>query len=154
MNKKKVGIFTFTCDEGCSICLSDILGKYLFKWLEVMDLAYFLAIKDPQPVKDFDIVLVEGVISTFKEKEELEKLRAETKVLIAMGSCAVTGQPSGQRNLFGEKEQAEIKDHLDKYGFMPKVLVAKDIVQVDDQVLGCPIDEDKFVEVFEKHLYS
>lgn len=152
--KKRVGIFSLTCDEGCSIYLTEIFNKKLFEWLEKMELVYFLPIKDKAEIKDLDICLVEGVVTSQKDKEMLELIRNNTKALIAMGTCAVTTIPSGQRNNFNEDQLGRIKGHLEKYNFLPKALALKDVVKVDDQILGCPIIEPKFIEVFEKYLNS
>ena len=149
--KKRVGIFSFTCDEGCSIYFIQIFNKKLIEWLEKIELTYFLSVKDKVEIKDFDIVLIEGVASTKKEKKEIKKLRANTKILIAMGTCAMTAYPSGQRNKFNEAQLAEIKDDL-KRGYLKKCLSIKDIVKVDDEIPGWPISEQRFIETFEKYL--
>ena len=151
-NKKRVGIFSLTCDEGCSILLTEIFNQKLNPWLEKMELVYFLSIKDKVEIKDLDIALVEGVVTSEHDKEDIEKIRANTKILIAMGTCAITALPSGQRNNFNISQLKEIEAHLEKYKFLPKALALKDVVKVDDSISGCPIDEEKFVEVFEKHL--
>lgn len=153
-NKKRVGIFSFTCDEGCSIFLIEIFNKKLISWLEKIELSYFLSVRDKTEIQDLDIVLVEGVISTAKDKEEIEKIRQNSKILIAMGSCAVTGLPSGQRNNFNQEKIDEIKDDLANFNFLPRCLSIKEAVQIDDEILGCPIDEDKFIKVFEKYIYA
>src|SRR3989339_779526 len=103
--KKKVGKFSFTCDEGGRILLVEIFNK---------------------------------------------KIRENSKTLIAMGACAMTGQPSGQRNLFSADQLAEAKDTLNSFPFLPKALSIKEAVKVDDEIIGCPINEGKFIEVFEK----
>jgi coenzyme F420-reducing hydrogenase gamma subunit len=153
-SKKKVGIFSFTCDEGCSIYLIEIFNQKLLKWLESMELDYFLSVKDHKELAEMDIALIEGVISTEKDKEAIEKIRAKTKILIAMGTCAITALPSGQRNKFDEEQVSKIKDDLERWHFLPKALALKDAVTVDDEIAGCPIDKDKLIEVFEKHLYA
>lgn len=150
--KKRVGVFSLTCDEGCSIYLTEIFNKKLLEWLEKVEWVYFLSIKDKTEIKDLDVALVEGVVTSQKDKDELEKIRANSKIVIAMGTCAVTTIPSGQRNRFNAKQLAEIKDHMEEYHFLPKALALKDVVKVDDQIMGCPIDEKKFVEVFEKYI--
>lgn len=151
-NKKRVGIFSLTCDEGCSILLIEIFNKKLFEWLEKIELAYFLSVRDHKEIKDFDIILIEGVVSTAKDKEEIEKIRGNTKILIAMGNCAITVLPSGQRNNFNDEQMDEIKDDLDKFNFLPKCLSIKQVVKVDDEIIGCPINEKKFIEIFEKYI--
>ncbi len=152
-HKKKVGIFSLTCDEGCSIYLVEIFNKKLLTWLDKVELKYFLSIKDKTKIRDLDIALVEGVVSSQKDKEELLKIRENSKILIALGSCAVTTQPSGQRNNFNPEKQKAIQKDLEKFDYLPKCLSLKELVKVDDQVLGCPINEQKFIEVFEKYLY-
>jgi coenzyme F420-reducing hydrogenase gamma subunit len=150
--KKKVGIFSFTCDEGCSIFLIEIFNKKLLTWLEKMELSYFLSVRDHREIDKFDIILVEGVIATENDVHKIKKLRAAADILIAMGSCAVNGQPSAQRNNFNAEQIAEIRDRLAADHYLPKILTLKEVVKVDDQILGCPINERKFIEVFEKYL--
>lgn len=151
-NKKKVGIFTFTCDEGCSIYLIEIFNKKLVGWLEKMELSYFLSMKDRRDVKDFDIVLVEGAITTERDLKEIKELRKKTKILIGMGNCTITGMPTCQRNYFNEAQLGEIKKDLDKFKFLPKCQPVKEVVKMDDEIPGCPISEEAFIKVFEKYL--
>ena len=150
--KKQVGIFSLTCDEGCSIYLIEIFNKKLFNWLEKMDLVYFLTLRDEKEIKNLDIALVEGVVTSAKDKEYIEKIRSNSKILIAMGACAINAIPSGQRNNFNKEQLEEIKDHLEKYKFLPRALSIKEVVKVDNEITGCPIVENKFVKVFEKYL--
>lgn len=150
--KKRVGIFSLTCDEGCSIMLAEIFNKKLVSWLPKIELAYFLSIKNHADYEYLDIALVEGVVTSEKDKETIQKIRSKSKILIAMGSCAMTALPSGQRNTFTPDQMEEIKEHMEKYHFLPKALSLKEVVNVDDEIAGCPIEEEKFVEVFEKYL--
>jgi sulfhydrogenase subunit delta len=152
MEKKKIGIFSLTCDEGCTIYMIEIFNKKLIGWLEKMEIKYFMSIKERVEIKDFDICLVEGIVTTERDKADIEKIRANTKILIAMGTCAMTAQPSGMRNNFNDVQFENIKERLVKFKFLPRAHAIKDIVKVDDSIVGCPIDENKFIEVFERHL--
>jgi len=152
ISKKRVGIFSFTCDEGCSILLVEIFNRKLLEWLKKIELVYFLSVRDKTDIKDLDIALVEGVISTEKDKKEIKEIRKNSKVIIAMGSCAVIGQPSGQRNNFNQEQLDEIKDDLKKFNFLPRCLSIKEVVKVDDEITGCPMNEQRFIEVFEKYI--
>ena len=73
--KKKVGIFSLACDEGCSIYLIEIFNNKLLGWLEKMELVYFLSIKDKTEIKDIDIALVEGVVTTEEDMKEIKKIK-------------------------------------------------------------------------------
>ncbi len=150
--KKKVCIFSFTCDEGCSIFLIEIFNKKLIGWLKKIELAYFLSIKDHIDVNDIDIAIVEGSITTEKDEVAIKKIRKNSKILIGMGSCSITGMPSCQRNLLSKKQLKEIEGDLKKFKFLPKCLAIKEVVKLDDEVPGCPMDEKKFIDTFEKYI--
>ena len=150
--KKKVGIFSFTCDEGCSIYLTEIFNTKLMEWLEKMELKHFLSIKDKNEEGEFDIALVEGSITTEKDKKRIEEVRKKSEILIGMGNCAITGMPSCQRNNFNEEKTEQIQDDLEKFNFLPKCLSVKEAVGLDDEVPGCPMNKDKFIETLEKYL--
>ena len=150
--KKKVGVFTFTCDEGCSIYMIEIFNKKLLEWLEKMDLEYFLSMKDRRDATEFDIAIVEGAITTERDLHEIKKVREMSKILIGMGNCTITGMPTCQRNNFTPEQTEAIKDDLEKFDFLEKCLPVKEVVHMDDEVPGCPMDEKKFIEVLEKYL--
>jgi coenzyme F420-reducing hydrogenase gamma subunit len=151
-SKKKVGIFSFTCDEGCSIYLIEIFNKKLLEWLKKIELVYFLSVKDHTDIKDIDIAVVEGSITSEEDEKKIKNLRKNCKILIGMGNCTITGLPSCQRNSFDEKQLAEIKDEMEKFKFLPKCLAVKQVVKLDAEVPGCPMDEKKFIEIFEKYI--
>jgi len=150
--KKRVGIFSLTCDEGCSIYLTEIFNQKLLGWLERADLVYFLSVKNKTDFSGLDIALVEGVVTSQKDKEELEKIRSNARVLIAMGTCAMSALPSGQRNTFTPEQKEEIREHTETYGFLPRALALKEVVKVDDEIPGCPISEEIFIKTFERYL--
>lgn len=150
--KKRVGFFSFTCDEGCSIYVTEIFNNKLIEWLEKMELKYFLSVKEATPIGDYDIAIIEGVINSESELLELKKIRERSKILIVMGTCGMNGQPSAQRNLFNEDQHNNVEDEVRKNKLLEKVLLPKDVVKVDDEIAGCPVLEEKFVEVFEKYL--
>lgn len=152
MAKKRVGIFSLTCDEGCSIMLTEIFNTKLEGWLKKMDLIYFLSLKDASDYQKLDIALVEGVVTSQKDSTEIKKIRKNSKTLIAMGACAMTALPSGLRNNFNAQQKKAIAPHLKKYKFLPKALALKDVVKVDAEVSGCPIIENQLIQVFEKAL--
>jgi len=151
MNKKlRVGIFSFTGDEGCVITLTEILNDYLLKWQELVDIVYCRQLRNINDDTNLDIALVEGAIATEKELNRIKDIRANSKKVIAIGNCAIIGSPSNQRNNFPTNFQKEIQPMLDKWKHLPKVLSAKEVIAVDGEVHGCPMDEKLFVETFEK----
>ncbi len=57
--------------------------------------------------KDFpevDITLVEGAVANDEHLEQIRTIRQRTKVLVSFGDCAVTGNVTAMRNMFGVEE--------------------------------------------------
>ncbi|MCS7106133.1 MAG: hypothetical protein NZ942_02365 [Candidatus Aenigmarchaeota archaeon] len=153
MKKKvNVGVFSFTCDEGCSITFLEILNKKFFEWKDFIEFKHFRLIQSKSEVKNLDIAFVEGAISTKEEIKKIKKIRKVSKKLILIGSCAISGSPSNLRNFFDKERKKEIQPILKKFGHEKKVLAVKDVVKADKEIPGCPIDENKFIEVMEKTL--
>jgi len=150
--KLKVGLFSFTSDEGCSMIFLELMNNHFFDWEKIIDFKYFKLLKSKNELKDLDVAFVEGAISTFKEEKKLKEVRKKSKRLVAIGSCAVDGSPSNQRNFFSDDKKEEIELVLDEFGHRDKVSALNEIVKVDDNVSGCPMDENKFLEVLNKYL--
>jgi sulfhydrogenase subunit delta len=150
--KLKVGLFSFTSDEGCSMIFLELMNNHFSDWEKMIDFRYFKLLKEKNDLSDLDVAFVEGAISTFKEEEKLKEIRKVSKNLVAIGSCAVNGSPSNQRNFFSDDTKNEIRFVLENFGHRDKVSALNEIVTVDDNVPGCPMDEDKFLEVLNKYL--
>lgn len=150
--KLKVGLFSFTSDEGCSMIFIELMNNHFSEWEKLLDFKYFKLLKAKNELKNLDVSFVEGAISTFKEEEKLKEIRKNSKRLVAIGSCAVNGSPSNQRNFFSEYTKQEIKMVLDDFGHRDKVSALNEIVKVDENVPDCPMDENNFLEVLNKYI--
>jgi len=146
--KLKVGWVTFTCSEDSTIVFTELLNDHFFEWKNLVDFTYAKVLRSESPLSPLDICFVEGAITSQKQAEKLKKLRSVSKKLVAIGSCAVNGMPSAQRNFFDSKTQAEIRPILDRFAYLPKVAKVSEIVKVDGAVDGCPMDEKKFLDLF------
>jgi len=153
MSKKlRIGWFTFTCCEDSSILFVELLNEHYFEWKERVDFAHVKMLKSKNDMNNLDVAFVEGAISTDEEEKELKEIRANCKKLVAIGSCAVTGLPSAQRNNFDEATKKEIRPFLKSYHLWEKVKKLEELVNVDDSVPGCPMDTQLFLKVLEKYL--
>jgi coenzyme F420-reducing hydrogenase gamma subunit len=152
MKKLKVGLFSFTCDEGCSIVFLEILNKKFFEWKDVLEFKHCRILQSKSEIKDLDVAFIEGAISTYREVEKLNEIRNNTKKLVAIGSCAIAGAPSNIRNFLDKEKTEEIKPILEKFGHREKVSSVSELVTVDESVPGCPMEETKFVEIMEKYI--
>lgn len=109
--------------------------------------------------KDFplaDITLVEGSVTSDEHLHELIHIRKQSKVLVALGDCAVTANVTGMRNYFSKEEvfnyayiQAVSNDKEGKTPDNPallklrdKVVPLQEVVAVDYVIPGCPPSAD------------
>jgi len=153
MDKKlKVGWFSFSCCEDSSIMFTELLNDRWQDWVKLIEFRHARILKSNNTLSDIDVSFVEGAIANKRDREELVKIRENSKKVVAIGSCACTGLPSSQRNAFSEDEKNAIQYLLDRYGYEAKVLALKDIVKVDDEVPGCPMVEPVFLKVVDKYL--
>lgn len=154
VNKTKIGWFTFTCCEDSTIIFIELLNTHYKEWLPKLEFVHgrILRKDDTEEIKEMDVAFVEGAISSNTQEEKLKKIRQKAKILIAVGSCAVLGSPSNQRNFFNPALLEEIKPILKKFKYKEKVLKLADVVKVDGSVPGCPMDERVFLQIMEKYL--
>lgn len=150
-NKKlRIGWFSFTCCEDSTIMMTELLNEYFFKWKQFLDVRYAKVFKTNKVLDELDVAFVEGSISSEAQAEKLKKIREVSKKLVAIGSCAITGFPSAQRNLFDEKTRAEIQPILERFRYTDKVMKLDELVTVDAAVPGCPMESDKFLELMDQ----
>jgi coenzyme F420-reducing hydrogenase gamma subunit len=145
--KPRVAIFDFTGCEGCELNnlnfedqLLDILAHVdIVEWREAMD----------DRVEEYDIAFVEGSLSTPDCIKRINDIRRRTKVLVALGSCAVLGGVNGMKNTRPiEEVRGEVYGE-DRYLFptLP-ALPLSSVVKVDHNVRGCPMTQIEFLKVF------
>jgi len=146
MSKPKVGIFGFT---GCGGCQLEILNleEYLLDLFGAVDIVNFTeAITEYSD--DYDIVLVEGSITTKHGVEKIKKIGDIAKIVIAMGSCAVNGGLNCMKNLYGLEKARDLvygdkKDWVDSIEVKP----VDAYINVDYHIRGCPPNRFEIVDV-------
>lgn len=152
--KLKIGWFSFTCCEDSTIIFTELLNTYYQQWRPKIEFVHGRIFKkdDGKEIKEMDVAFVEGAVSSKSQEEKLKKIRQKAKLLIAVGSCAVLGSPSNQRNFFNQEKLEEIKPILSKFKYKEKVAKVSDVVAVDKIIPGCPMDEEKFLQLISRLL--
>jgi len=146
MSKPKVGIFGFT---GCGGCQLEILNleEYLLDLFGAVDIVNFTeAITEYSD--DYDIVLIEGSITSKHGVEKIKKIGDIAKIVIAMGSCAVNGGLNCMKNLYG-LEKAKDLVYGDKKEWIDSIEVkpVDAYINVDYHIRGCPPNRFEIVDV-------
>ena len=151
MTKKlKVGFFSFTCCEGCVVNVIEVFNEKFFEWKDRLDIRYFRALKKVRKIAPMDVAFVEGAISTESERRKLKLIRANAGKVIALGSGAINGWPSNLRNDFEGIKKREVEVLMERLGQIEKVLPVKEVIRVDGEVGGCPINSSLFIQKVEE----
>lgn len=102
---------------------------------------------------DVDLTLVEGSVANDDNEKTLRQIRERTRILVALGDCAVTGNVPSMRNFFTRDsvlqraytENVELNQCIpDKHvpPLLPHVRPLHSVVKVDLFVPGCPPSAD------------
>lgn len=105
-------------------------------------------------VKEFphtvDITIIEGAISSDEDEKKLKHIRKSSKLLVAFGDCAITGNVTAMRNIHGLKsafecayiDNATIQDSQFPAPVLPvqleHVVPLNEVVHIDYFLPGCP----------------
>jgi NAD-reducing hydrogenase small subunit len=108
---------------------------------------------------EVDVTLVEGAVANVDHLETLHLVRARSKVLIAFGDCAVTGNLTAMRNSFkvddvlnrAYRETAAVVKGVPVGDalvprLIPRVVPLHEVVKVDQWLQGCPPSADAIWE--------
>ncbi len=144
--KIKIGWFTFSCCEDNTVVMTEVMNNHWQEWKELFDFRHVRVLKSKNIMDEFDIAFIEGALASAKQEEQVRKIRGISKKLVAVGACAVTGLPSGQRNNFTEEQKASIDFLITRFGALPSVKKVSDVVKVDIEIPGCPMDPKVFLE--------
>jgi coenzyme F420-reducing hydrogenase gamma subunit len=147
-NKKKISIgwFSFSCCEDNTIIMTEVMNDHWQEWREIFDFKHARVMKTNNVMESFDIAFIEGAIASEKHEEKLKDIRNRSKKLVAVGACAVVGLPAGQRNNFTPEQKEGIDFLITRFGTLPQVKKVSDVVKVDVEIPGCPMDPKVFLD--------
>ncbi|PIR97087.1 MAG: hypothetical protein COT91_03215 [Candidatus Doudnabacteria bacterium CG10_big_fil_rev_8_21_14_0_10_41_10] len=143
--KIRVGWFTFSCCEDSTIIFTELLNDHWKEWKELFDFRHARVLKKNNVLDELDIAFIEGAVASPEHEKMAKEIRKVSKKVVAIGACAVQGMPSAQRNFFDEKQKEEIEFLISRFKALPKVLKLSDVVKVDVEVPGCPMNPEDFL---------
>jgi sulfhydrogenase subunit delta len=150
--KLRIGWFTFSCCEDSTIVFTELLNDHWQEWRKLLDVRHARVLQSNNVLDELDVAFVEGALNSQRHVDMVKEIRAKSKKLVAIGSCACTGLPSTQRNTFTKEQTAAIQPLLDKFAFLPKGQKLAEVVKVDIEIGGCPMDEKKFLAALDSLL--
>ncbi len=146
MTKPRIAFFDFASCEGDQLQIVNLEERLLELLQHVEVVAFREAMKEDSD--NYDIAFVEGSITRPADEERIKKIRANAKILVALGSCAAIGginclknfrdQVTVRKEVYGDKWEL-----FDTYEARPLSAVVK----VDYAIPQCPINREEFLSV-------
>lgn len=137
--------------DGCSGCHMSLLDldERLIELAGRVELLYSPLVDAKQFPDEVDVTLVEGAVGTVEDEHKIRQIRERTRLLVALGDCAVTANVPAMRNPFGT-EAALTRGYLENASvnaapprqvvpaLQARVRPVHEVVPVDLFVPGCP----------------
>lgn len=138
--------------SGCSGCHMSLLDndEALLDLTKNVQLVYGPLVDTKVFPENVDITLIEGAVANYEQAEVLKAVRAHSKILIAMGDCAITGNVPALRNTIKDSANAVLQrafvETTDTQPTIPtdvpkllrKIYPLHELVKVDYFIPGCP----------------
>jgi NAD-reducing hydrogenase small subunit len=147
---KKAKLATLWLD-GCSGCHMSILDldEAIAAVAQKADIVFGPLVDAQEFPEDVDVTIVEGAVSSQDDFEKIKHVRERTRLLVALGDCAVTSNVPGMRNSIPVKKLLERiyiqgvdeKPRIPTDGVPPlmkRAVPLQEVVKVDLFVPGCP----------------
>lgn len=142
--------------SGCSGCHMSFLDQdeRLLDLAEKVNLVYSPLMDIKNFPENVDVTIVEGAVGNDEQLNLLKTVRERTKILIAIGDCAVTGNVTALRNTLDNSsneilhrayvELADVNPAIptEVPKLLERALSLNEVVKVDYFIPGCPPSAD------------
>ena len=144
--RPRIGVVKFASCDGCQLTLLDLEDELLAIAGRV-DLVEFAEATSRRSAGPFDVLFVEGSISTPEQEAEIVRLRAVSHRLVTIGACATAGGIQAIRNwLDHDAIRAAVYPEPSFVESLAQARPVADVVAVDDELRGCPISPHQLRE--------
>ena len=148
MKKARVATLWLDGCSGCHMSLLDI-DEAIASVAQKADIVYGPLVDAQKFPEDVDVTLVEGAVSSQDDYEKIKHVRENTRLLVALGDCAVTSNVPAMRNSIPVKklleriyvQGADEKPRVPIDGvpvLLKRAVPLHEVVKVDLFVPGCP----------------
>ncbi len=146
-HKPTLAVYKFSSCDGCQLSILNMEDE-LLDIAGALDIAYFLEATRAERPGPYDIAIVEGSITTPHEAERIREIRRQSKVLIALGTCATAGGIQSLRNFTDAKAYAStVYDQPEFLHYLDTATPIAEHVPVDMELWGCPVNKGQVLEV-------
>ncbi len=144
--RPRLGVVKLASCDGCQLMLLDLEDE-LLAIAERIDIVEFPEATTHRSSGPYDVVLVEGAVSTPEQLEQIHEIRREAKLLVTIGACATAGGIQAMRNWRDHDAfRAAVYAHPEYVDSLATAQPVADYVKVDAELRGCPINAEQLVE--------
>ena len=140
-----LAVWKFASCDGCQLSLLDCEDE-LLAVAGAVCIAHFLEASRAVVEGPYDVSLVEGSVTTPSDVDRIARIREQSRFLVAIGACAVSGGIQAPRNF------ADVDEFRSIVYAKPEYLSTLDTstpisahVKVDLELRGCPIDRGQLL---------
>ncbi len=148
MSKIKLATVWLDGCSGCHMSLLDI-DEGIIAVARKADLVYGPLVDTQQFPEGVDVTLVEGAVSSQEDLKLIQTIRKRSRMIVALGDCAVTSNVPAMRNMVPVKKLLEriyVEGSQEKPGvptdgvpaLLKNALPVHEVVKVDLHIPGCP----------------
>ncbi len=147
MTRPRLAVWKFASCDGCQLTLLDCQDELLALAAEV-DIVHFTEATSTDEPGPYDVSLVEGSVTTQQDAERIQRIRAQSRILVTIGACATSGGIQALRNFADVADFAAVvyarPDYVQTLATSTPIA---DHVAVDFELRGCPIDKRQLIEL-------
>ena len=146
--RPRLGVFKLASCDGCQLTVLDCEDE-LLPLAERVEIVHFTeASSRTAPEGPFDLVLIEGSVTTPEQLETVHRVRERARMMVAIGACATAGGIQALRNFADVDEFRRIVYASPQY--IETLATSTPVsahVKVDLELQGCPISKQQLLEL-------
>ena len=154
IDRPRAAVHKFASCDGCQLAFLN-LGEDLLLLSSLVEFVHFAEAGQINPEAPVDIAFVEGSIGTAKDVERIQRVRARSRFLVAIGACATAGGLQALRNLAdGQAWIADVYASPDYVESLDSSTAVAQHVKVDLELWGCPVNGRQLIAAVRALLFG
>ncbi|MEM0000300.1 MAG: hypothetical protein QXG15_01460 [Desulfurococcaceae archaeon] len=139
----------------CSGCITEILTSIVSdeELAREVSTLYFPELGFHDALSEYDVVLVEGSVTTNEQRNFIKAVRERSSILVAVGTCATLGGVQALRTCMNSLDLiTETYGEGFKHRIYGSPIPLDELVEVDYHLPGCPVNAEAVKNLLKKLL--